>query len=225
MRVAMISANLGAYDPPTAWPEQQVPPWITVHTYRLTDANFPPRPLAMTSRLQCGIPKWYGWQLFPNFDRYLWIDASCAPTAYAVSWFLERLGPADLAVFMHPDRRTIRDEYAFMAQRMASTGERYLTSRYKGEWLREQYEHIAADRSYLDDRLYASTAFIYRPTECVKRAFQAMWAAKARWCLHDQLYFPYALAQAGCLVRVIAESYLDCPALVYTRNKHRRRAT
>jgi len=219
MKVCVLSANLGAYDQPADWPVLAAPAGGTVDVHRFTDETFPPRPLAMTSRLQCGIPKWWGYEMRPGYHVYMWCDASCVPTPMFVTWFLERLGRDEIAVFRHPDRRTIREEYEFMAERMARPGERYLTSRYKGELLREQYDHIRGDDSYVDGWLVATTAFAYRPTARVQEAFRAIWGAKARFLLHDQLMFPYALTKAGCRVQVIGENYLQCPALNYTRNR------
>ena len=54
MRIAVVSANLGNYDARVAWTPQVVPD-ATVDVHRLTDATFPPRSLAMTARLQCGM--------------------------------------------------------------------------------------------------------------------------------------------------------------------------
>lgn len=218
-RVALISANLGSYDPVVPWPEQRPPAYVRVDVHRFTDANFPPRSLAMTSRLQCGIPKWWGWQMLPGYDVYIWVDASCAPAPGAVAWFLEQLGDGAIAVFRHPERRTIREEYEFMVARMARRGETYLNSRYKGEWLREQYDAIADDAEYEDDELFATTAFVYRPLEDVQNAFRDVWCAKARYLLHDQLIFPYALTQNFCRPNVIETNYLQCPALTFTRKR------
>lgn len=225
MRVAVVSANLGAYDREVSWPSLLEPPGAIVDVHRFTDRNLPPRPLAMTSRLQCAIPKMWAWQILPGYTHYLWIDASCTPTPGAVSWFLAQLerttdrtgDSAELAVFRHPDRTTIRDEVAFMQARMARHGERYLTSRYRGEWIADLWQVIASDRGFRDTALYASTAFIYRPTPSVRAMLKDWWAAKARWCLHDQIYWPYAIAKAGCRVAVIADNYLRCPALTFTR--------
>ena len=175
----------------------------------------------MTSRLQCGIPKWFGWQMVPGYDVYVWIDASCVPTPDTVPWFLGELGWAEIAVFKHPDRGTIREEYEFIKARLGKPGEKYLTSRYRGEWLDEQYQHVASDETYADDRLYASTAFVYTDTPGVRDAFTDVWMGKTRWLLHDQLILPYALDTAGCEVNVIEDNYLKCPALTYVRNKRR----
>jgi len=223
-RVAVISANLGNYDSPSIWPVLDPPDAGTVTVNRFTDATFPPRPLAMTSRLQAGIPKWFGWQLVPDADVYLWIDASCAPAPHAVEWFLDHLGQKDIAVFRHPERKTIREEYEFMKARMARPGETYLNARYKGEDLDGQYRAIAADWTYCDDVLYASTAFAYRPTMAIRKAFERIWAAKARYLLHDQLMFPYALRTHNCAVSIIEQNYLKCEALTFVRTGQRRSA-
>lgn len=218
MRVALISANLGGYDQPNTWPEQIVPAGVTVDVHRFTDENFPPRPLAMTSRLQCGIPKWFGVDFAPSADVLIWIDGSCAPTPIAVSWFLERLGQADIAAFRHPDRCTIREEYEFIKTRMRRPGETYLTSRYAGEWLDAQYARIAAAKcEYLP--LFASTAFVYRPRPNMLAALADVFLMKARYLLHDQLAFPFALDQHGCTVNQIPYNYLKCDALTFTRGK------
>ena len=218
-RVAVISANLGAYDQPVEWPALLAPPGVEVSICRLTDATYAPRPLAMTSRLQCGIPKWFGWQFIAgDSDAILWIDASCAPTAGAVPWFLEQLGSAEVAAFAHPDRHTVREEYAFIRARMRRPGERYLTSRYQGEWLEDEFDAIRM-AGKADLPLYATTAFIYRPTARVQAAFAECFLWKARYCLHDQLAFPYVLDRHQVSVSVIYENYLKCAALTYVRNR------
>jgi len=208
----MISANLGGYDVPNEWPEQTVP----VDVCRYTDANFPPRPLAMTSRLQCGIPKWFGFDLRPGYDVYIWIDGSCAPTPTCAAWFLEQLGDGDIAVFAHPERKTVREEYEFMRARMARPGETYLTSRYGGEWLDEAFARCDPNA-----RLVASTAFAYRPSQCVRDALELVWLAKTRWLLHDQMALSDLLACLGG-VRYIPDNYLKCSALTFTRTGARR---
>lgn len=218
MKVAVISANLGAYDRHTEWPTLEAPPGGEVSVHRFTDANCPPRQLAMTSRLQVGLLKWFGPEFVPGHDVYLWIDASCTPTPIAVRWFIEQLGSARAAFFRHPDRDTVRQEYAFISARMARPGERYLTSRYTGEWFDEQFAAIDA-RGHADAALFASTAFIYRPTPLVLGLLKETWFGKTRYHLHDQLWLAYAVASSGVPVRTIDANYLDCPALTFTRKR------
>ena len=218
IKIAVLSANLGAYEAETAWPDLVAPLGTEVQVYRFTDRTLPPRPLAMTARLQCGIPKWFGAQFAPEADVLIWVDASCTPAPILVPWFLERLGDADLAVFLHPDRATIQDEYEFIIDRMARRGERYLTSRYRGEWIEAQYDLIFRARQHRLP-LYASTAFAYRQRARVVAALAEVFTHKARYCLHDQLAFPFVLAQHECVVRVLPENYLKCEALQFTRAK------
>lgn len=227
MRVAVISANLGAYDRSVEWVEQRVAAGVTVDIHRLTDETFPTRALAMTSRLQCGIPKMCGWELFPNYDAYLWVDASRGLLREdTVAWFLERAGDAELLLFLHPERKTIREEYDFIKARMARAGETYLNSRYAGEWLDEQYAAVCKPW-YTDNRLYASTAFLYRPTLAVRKTLQHWFYMKARYLLHDQLALPFVVREHGCHVRELSESVYGCEHLPMVRlsQRLRRRAS
>ena len=218
MTVAVISANLGAYDRETLWPALDAPAGVAVRVHRFTDATCAPRPLAMTARLRCGLPKWFGPEFVPGADVYVWIDASCTPTPGAVAWFLEQLGPNDAAFFRHPDRATVREEYDFIVARMARRGETYLTSRYRGEWLTEQFAAIES-AGHADARLFASTAFIYRPTPPVLALLKEVWYGKTRYHLHDQLWLAHAVAAGRARVGVIDADYLKCPAFSFTRQR------
>lgn len=232
MKVALVSANLGAYDRPAPWLDIIVPPDVELSIHRLTDADLPPRPLAMTSRLMCGIPKMDGYRLCPGADVYVWMDASVSPTPHAVAWWLDKLAGADLAVFQHPERSSIREEFAFMRARMARPGERYLNARYRGEWF-DALEQWIADESgatdglkpqYRDDRLFASTAFAYRPAVNVKHMLAEWWWTKSRFMLHDQLAWPLLIWKHCLRVNVIPDNYLSCEALRFARTGIRRTA-
>lgn len=228
VKVAVISANLGqgGYDQPAPWPDLIAPDGVEIDVIRLTDETFQPRPLAMTSRLQCGIPKWFGADFAPDASVIIWIDASCAPTPYAVSWFLAYLSSADIAVFRHPDRRTVRDEYEFVKARMARPGETYLNSRYRGEDLEGVIAAIEREYRASDVWLYASTAFAYwsKRNHKVREALAEVFAWKARFHLHDQFAFPFVLMKHGLNVNVIPDNYLRCPALEFVRKGIRRSA-
>ena len=236
MKVSVISANMGGYEAQAVWPTLAAPAGVEIEVHRLTDADLPRRHLAMTPRLKCGLPKMFGHEMFPGADAYVWIDASCTPTPRAVGWFLERLGPkADFALFAHPERRSVREEMAFMADRMARPGESYLTSRYAGEdfdgiwrWFEREAGWQGTTRSrrssiYADDRLFASTAFAYRASRRphVAAMLSEWWLTKTRWLLHDQVSLPLLLWLHGCSVSVIQDDYLRCEALTFTRRRGR----
>lgn len=218
---AVITANLGSFDPAYSWAPQQPPAGWRLERHYYSDANFTPRAKAMTSRLQPGLLKMLGWQFVPDRDVYIWVDASRTVTdPYYCEWMVANLGDADLALYRHPMRKTIAEEAEYMLARMRRPDlrrSRYLISRYEGEWIEEQLAAIQADAAYRDDVLYASTALAYRPTPAVRAAFKEWWYHKTRYCLHDQLALPYVVWQFGCRVNVIEESVYAETRWSYTR--------
>lgn len=217
-RLLILSANLGGYDPPSAWADQTPPAGWEIVLERLDDRSFPPRPKAMSSALQAGIPKMFGWQLRPGFDAYLWVDASrrlVRPDFAA--WMLSHLDDgAELAIFRHPLRGTVREEFQYVRDKLAG-GNAYLTKRYAGEWLDEQMAAIASDHGFPDVVLYASTSFVYRPTALVSAALAEWWLHKARYLLHDQLALPYVLWRWGVEVQPIEADIYSLPYWKYVR--------
>ena len=161
MRVCLHSANFrGVDDPPVH--EDQVGVDVTAHTFH--DGNFPSRVRTMSSRLKARIPKMFGWDLLPGFDFYLWLDSSLRLSRPdSVAWLLEQLGDGDIVIYRHTDRTTIREEAEFIRVKLAA-GSHYLRVRYEGEDLDGQLAAIAADEDYVDNTLYGSAAFLYRPT-------------------------------------------------------------
>ena len=73
MKIAVITANLGNFDPNVDYAEQS----LAYDFYKFTDENFPPRFNSMTPRLQARIVKMFGWQMVPPHDLYIWVDSSC----------------------------------------------------------------------------------------------------------------------------------------------------
>jgi hypothetical protein len=221
IRVAVVSANLGSYDPVVDYPIQKVDSHIELDIYRLNDNNFFPRPLAMTSRLMAGMPKMLSWQMFPCYDFYIWVDASCTlSNENSVMWFIDKIIGYDFALFKHPDRYTIYEEYEFV-KRKIKEGSKYLCSRYKDEWLDQQMNCILDDRTFVDDSLYASTAFVHKNIKKNQAVLKDWCFHKTRFLLHDQLALPYVIKKGNCKVNVIPDNYLKCEPLTYIRNRKR----
>jgi hypothetical protein len=216
-RAVIITANLGGFDPEHAWAEQVPPPGWTVERRHFNDANFPPRPKAMTSRLQPGILKMFGWQVLPGYDAYIWVDTSRTVTDpnYA-AWMIANLGDADFALYRHPLRHSVAQEARYMLDKMAA-GSPYLLSRYEGEWIAEQLSEILSYPGFRDRVLYASTALAYRPTGHARRALTEWWYHKTRYLLHDQLALPFVVWKHLCAVNPIEESVYAQTRWSYTR--------
>lgn len=208
MRILVHSANLGGFEKVVEDVPQNLPHGFSMETYRFTDDNFPPRKNSMTPRLQARIPKMFGWQFFPLYDYYLWIDSSCRlSNPDSVEWFLNKLSDHDIAVFKHPDRDVIQQEADYLKERLELEAKgkkkKYILPRYEGEDIDGQLEAV-----FVSQPLYASTAFIYRNTPEVQQALKEWWYQTSRFHSIDQLSMTYALRVLN--VKVIHENYLKC---------------
>ena len=210
-RIAVVSANLGGFDEPVAHVPQE---GVDVQYHAFTDAIFPPRPRAMTPRLQAKIPKMFAWDLLPGYDAYLWLDASLQLSKPdSVAWFVAQMNGRDIAVFRHPDRLTIAEEADFLRTKMAH-GSRYILARYQGEDLDGQMAAIGKSSGL---RLFAAGAFIYKPTPMVQAAFKDWWVHASRFHIIDQLAFPFVLHEWGVNPSVIDEDIYKASRLRFTR--------
>lgn len=187
MKIAVLSANLGNFDIPVDPVEQDIP--ITFH--RFTDSNFPPI-TGLTPRFQYRIPKMFGWQMFPGYDVYIWLDGSVTLSRPdSARWMLDNLGGADAAFFKHPWRKTIKEEVDHLEEHLKA-GKPYITSRYKNGLHKEQYAELE-EAGFVDEILYASTAFIYQDSLWLRRAFEKWWGLQSRYYTCDQVALPYAM--------------------------------
>ena len=215
----ILSAVFGGYDQQLDWAKQNSLDGMPIGHCRFNDENMPGRELAMTSRMKPALVKMFGWDLVPGFDFYIWVDGSKTITSPDFGKFmLEQLGKADLAIFRHPERKTIEEEYVFVRKKLEE-GNEYLRSRYSGEFLDEQYRVIVNDRVFKDTTLYASTGFAYRPNAKIKMAFKEWWFHKTRYLLHDQLALPFVLARAKVKVNVIDANIYKFPYWEHTRKR------
>jgi len=212
-KVAVVTANLGEFDPIFEYVKQSV----DYDFYRFTDENFPPRSRAMTPRMQARILKCFMWQIVPGYKYYIWVDGSCSMWHEdSVKWFLEQCSGCDAAFFKHPDRNTIQQEADFLKKCLAR-GSPYILSRYSGEWIDEQMAEIKDDKEFVDDTLYASTAFVYKDSEQIHKVMREWWYHISRYHIIDQLALPYVLQKSECSIHVINEKYGEIPYLTYTR--------
>lgn len=204
MKLAILSANLNSFDKIVEPVEQVLPKDIDLISYHcFTDSDFPPI-TGLTPRFQYRIPKFFGWQMYPDYDYYIWLDGSMSFTKEdSVSWFIKELGNADMAVFKHPWRTSIQAESDHIEDHLQK-GKPYITARYKNGLHKEQLKDIQLDTDYTDDHLYASTAFIYRDSEEVRDALRLCWLHQSRYWTVDQLAFTYCLKDLA--VSVINEN-------------------
>lgn len=201
MKIVILTAILGNFDTPVDPVKQDID--VTFH--RFTDENFPPI-TGLTPRFQYRISKLFGWQMFPGYDIYIWLDGCVSfKRSDCVKWYLEQLGDNDVAFFKHPVRRNIRQEVEHIEQKLKEKSP-YITPRYKNGLHREMLNLIQADKNYNDKHLYTSTAFIYKNNNNSRRLMTSWWYFQSRFFTCDQVSQPYAAWMSLAKVKVINEN-------------------
>lgn len=218
MKLAILTANLGDFDKPID-PIIQVLGNAQVDFHRFTDDDFPPV-AGLTPRLQYRIPKMFGWQMFPGYDYYLWLDGSMSFTQEdSAQWFLNHLGDADMALFQHPWRHTMQEETDHIEEKL-SKNDKYITPRYKNGLHKEQLADCLLDTDFIDNRLFTSTAFIYKDSEKVRDALRLWWLHTSRYFTVDQIALPYVVWKQGLKINTIPDNQYKTPYLTLV-SKHK----
>lgn len=187
-KVAILTANLGGFD------KVEIPKLSQSHDYNyhcFDDNDFPPIE-GLSSRFQYRIPKLFGFEMHPGFDKYIWIDGSMSlQHEDSVQWFLDQLGDADLAFFKHPWRNTIKEEVDHIEEHLRK-GKEYITSRYKNGLHKEEYKMFLEDK-LPDNCLFASTAFIYKNNAAARTFLRSWWYLQSRYYSCDQIALTHAI--------------------------------
>jgi hypothetical protein len=220
MKIAILTANLGNFDMPVDPIPQDLPNEVqAVDFRRFTDENFPPV-TGLTPRFQYRIPKLFGWQMFPGYDYYIWLDGSVSlQDKTSLKWFLDHCKEHDMAVFRHPWRKTIKEEADFITEKL-ETGNKYITSRYKNGFHNEQLKLCLADPNFRDTNLDTSTAFIYRNSDKVHEFMDMWWYFQSRYFTCDQIVLPYVIFKNKLNIKVIEEDQYNIPYLTLV-SKHK----
>ena len=207
MKIAVVTANIGGIDRQSRHVKQSLP----FDSYKFTRRNFPLRKCAMSARMQARLVKTHAWQLAPDYDIYVWVDASfILAHSLSLEWLLDQLNKADMALFKHPDRYSIHSEADYTKDRIFHKM-KYMYYRYKYELVDDLIRAIEADENYVDDRLLVSGFLIYRNTDRVRGMMKDWWYHVSRYSIQDQLSLPYVLSRNKCVVNIIPGHYLDCP--------------
>lgn len=225
MKVLILTANLGDFDKSIVPVKQNRSAEIDfIDFFEFNFGNFPPI-TGLTPRLQYRIPKMFGWQMEKAIlirpDVVIWHDSSMSlQHPDSTKWLVEQLGDADIAVFKHPWRSSIREEVDHIDKKLIE-GNKYITSRYKNglhkEMLKEIYEE---DKNYRDDWLFASNVFIYKNNPMVIKMMIEWWFYQSRYFTCDQVHLPYVLNKSGLDVNVINENVFKSEYITLT-SKHK----
>ncbi len=214
-KIALISANMRGLD---KVPEH-VPQSIGYDNFMFTDDNFPPRFTAMTPRLQAKIPKFFAWQMVPNYEYYMWIDGNFSLShTDSIKYFYDHCQGYDIVVLKHPSRPDIRQEARYIRKGLKQKA-RYIVSRYENELLKEQMEEIVADKDFVDDMLVTGGVFMYKNTPKVRQMLKEWWYHVSRYIIEDQISFPYVLKKSGIKINIRPDVFNDCVYLSHKGHK------
>ena len=192
MKIAILSANLGNFDKTVPHVVQEVPKDYIVKYHTWTDKDF--KPIAgLTPRLQYRIPKLFGWEMFPGYDYYLWLDGSMhMNNPKSLKFMIDCIKDTEFAIFKHPHRHSVDQEVRYIEWKL-SIRNMYIARRYHGGLHRENLELMKKDPNWVDDKLYASTIFMYRNIPRVQDMMKSWWYYQSRYFSCDQVPLPYVL--------------------------------
>lgn len=189
MKVAILTANIGNFDEIKGIPRQT----IDVDYYCYFDNNLPfPLP-NLNNRLKSKYVKIQTHRFLPQYDAYIWIDGRVEITADVFcEEIIKGLGDNDVAIFGHPERKVVLEEYAYMREEMKA-GNHYLISRYGNQKLSEELLFIAKEEgNEFSFPLYACTIFARRNNPETNEAFNEWWRRCIEFSYFDQTMFSYA---------------------------------
>jgi len=208
MRILVITANIGGTSSNTFVP-QNIP---NVDFVKLDNSNYPERIKAMHPRLQGKIPKMLAWELYPDYDYYIWVDAPFSlNNSNSVQWFLDKLQNNKAAFFMHPVRTTVQSEAEFVIDNIKYNNQ-YLIDRYQNENMKEQVESYLKDPNYNDNILISAGVFIYSADVVKNKENNVMkewFYQNCLWSVQDQLSLPYVLQKYNIDYTIINENIYE----------------
>lgn len=164
-----------------------------------TNSTFPRKDL--NDRLRSKFYKMCQHELEPSAETFLWADGSYELKNGVCEWFSEQLGDNDVVFIQHPRNKTVKEELEDVEKGIAS-GEPYLTSRYKNENMREQYEHYKK-LGFPDTLLVCGGLFLRKNSPSVNQAFDDWFLENVKWTIQDQISLPYIFWKHGLKVKII----------------------
>lgn len=192
MRVALITACYGAYDP-----VRSLPAWhgfddavcVTDDPSVVGDGwRVHVEPRDEHPRLAAKRPKMMPW-LFTDCDAAVWIDASFEIIGRDFrNWSDKHLAFADFIVWRHPENRI---DFVDEAQVCMDW------PKYRDYDIRAQVNAYVADGMPRNWGLFACGAIAYRFSPVVKKLCSRWYDENVKWSVQDQVSLPYLLWDSG----------------------------
>jgi len=202
MKILVLTANCNYVNSRIVFAPQKSKHDITF--FECKNETFGTRHLGLHSRLKAKIPKMLAWEVFPDYDYYVWMDYSFTIIREdAVDWIVGD-GTDLLRLHHHSCRSTILDELNTVEYDMKH-GNQYLLDRYNGENMREQVDSYFK-KGYVDNKLFECGLFSYSK-ELVKNSdnnvMKDWFYHNCLWSVQDQLSLPYLLDKHNVKYKVL----------------------
>lgn len=144
---------------------------------------------------------------FPD-EVTMWLDGNiwCPDPQSVVD---ELLGDADIALFQHPYRANVWEEFAALKE-----DPRFHIS-YLQKQLNAQAEFYREEGLPPDTLAYECNFMVRRNNERVNRLMESWWAQICRWQWRDQVSLPYVLWKSDVKLQVTVANVRDDPRFNY----------
>lgn len=179
MKIAVVTASIGGIDKPLPFVEQD----IEITRLYITEQNaFPFH--NVNPRLAAKFYKILTHRFIPNYDIYVWLDASVeVKGSNYISTLVDHLGNSDIVISGHPYRSNMKQEVDFIANEIKN-GNQYLKTRYDINAITKEAESYG----YLDG-LYSCGLFARKNNVWVNKAFDDWFVKNVQWSYYDQFSF------------------------------------
>ena len=196
MKVLVTTSGFGGIHAlKSVWVAQKIE-GVEVTFKRFDDTNYPSRANSMHPRLKGKIFKMLAWEEFPGYDYYIWLDSTFHMVkTKAVEYALKSIGDTDICLFNHPERTTVKQEVDHVVN-LLNWNDPYISSRYMGERIAEQYDSYVKDPNYIDNDLLAAGCFIYNKHLVENKDYNLLkewFYHNCVWSVQDQISLPYLL--------------------------------
>lgn len=214
VRILHVSANNNNYHKDySAENVEQVSSIIEHNIVYLNDSNYPPRINALHPRLQSKIPKMLAFELFPDYDYYLWTDSNITlKTSETIETIYNKCSSKDIVLFKHHVRNFVHEEFTFMFDNIHIPYlEKYINEPFQEQL--EVYKKTCSDFQNLP--LYEMGCFMYKNNERMRKTMKEWFYHNARYSIQDQLSIPYVLDMFRPHVGILGKNIINNRLIKY----------
>jgi hypothetical protein len=191
MKILVLTAIFGGKDTPKPFPKQS----IDCDYKCITEQNTPVPLPNLPDRLKAKYFKLQAHEVFPEYNYFIWIDGNIEVTsADFVKEITKKLYPDSgrIVIQGHHERQTIKQEIDFII----NSENPYLTTRYKEQPLKQEYEYYLSKGMPPTAPLFACNIFAYYCETTLDLDFSTLfmdgwWSLVLKWSWFDQSAFSY----------------------------------